>query len=388
MAAERILSEIAALSDRALPREQLFAELAPRLRVAIDNDATCWHTLDPYTRLMTSDAPAELIERGIFSTETAPVAGELMARSEYLIEDFNTFAELSRRRLPVGSLEQATRGRPERSTRYRELLEPSGIPHELRAAFVLRGRVWGAVHIARRSSSGPFTDGDVKLLGQVSGAIAHAIRGSLRFDAARRGARPEAPGLIVLDANNDVELVTPPAHELLADMRSRATSDSDATPPTVLGLAAFVRDDRRGAAPRGNQVTLPSASGWITLHASLPDGPRTGRVAIVLERASGPQSATLRLEVSGVTSREREVATLLARGLSNLEIAEALVLSPHTVQDHIKSIYAKLHVGSRQELVARVFLDEYLPEFAVRTPITSRGRFEDRNRGDAPSGPG
>jgi DNA-binding NarL/FixJ family response regulator len=228
----------------------------------------------------------------------------------------------------------------------------------------------------------------VKLLAQVSGAIAHAIRGSLRFDAARRAARPEAPGLIVLDVNNAVELVTPPARALLAAMRSQATSDSDATPPTVLGLAAFVRDDRRGATPRGNQVTLPSASGWITLHASLPDGPRTGRVAIVLERASGPQSATLRLEVSGVTSREREVATLLARGLSNLEIAETLVLSPHTVQDHIKSIYAKLDVGSRQELVARVFLDEYLPEFAVHTPITSRGRFEDRARGGAPSGPG
>ena len=190
----RILDEVAALAARALPREQFFAELAPRLRLAIDSDATCWHTLDPYTRLMTSDAPAELVERGIFTLQTAPSAGERMARSEYLIEDFNTFASLSRRRIPVSSLDRATRGRPERSTRFRELLLPSGIPHELRAAFVLRGRAWGAVHIALRESSGPFTDADATMLARVTTAIAHAIRGSLRFDAARRGGHAEAPG--------------------------------------------------------------------------------------------------------------------------------------------------------------------------------------------------
>ncbi|MCW3018420.1 MAG: helix-turn-helix transcriptional regulator [Solirubrobacterales bacterium] len=383
--ATQILDEIAVLAARALPREQFFAELAPRLRLVIDSDATCWHTLDPYTRLMTSDAPAELIERGIYTPETAPHAGELMARSEYLIEDFNTFASLSSRRVPVSSLDQATRGRPEHSTRYRELLVPSGIPHELRAAFVIRGRAWGAVHIARRQTSGPFADADAKMLALVTTAIAHAIRGSLRFDAARRADHPEAPGLLVLDTNNAVELVTPPAYDLLAAMRDEAGVYSDAAPPpAVLGLASFVRGDRHHAAPRSNHVTVPSRIGWITLHASLPDGPRTGRVAIVLEYANGPQSATLRLEVNGVSTREREVATLLARGLSNAEIAETFVLSPHTVRDHIKSLYEKLEVGSRQELVARVFLDEYLPEVAVHTPITSKGRFELDHHGDGP----
>jgi DNA-binding CsgD family transcriptional regulator len=373
---ERVLEEIAVVAARGLAPEQLFAELAPRLRKVIDCDATCWHTLDPYTRLMTSDAPAELVERGVFTAESAPAAGELMVRSEYLVEDFNTFAGLAGKRIPVGSLEQATRGRPERSARYRELLVPAGIPHELRAAFVLRGRTWGAVHVARRESSGAFSEADAAALARVAGAIAQAIRGSLRFDAARRGDHAEAPGMIVLDARNQVDLVTPPARELLAAMRPEAGVYSDLAPPAaVLALAAFAREDGRAGA-QGNQVTVPSALGWITLHASLPDGPRAGRVAIVLERATGPQSATLRLEVNGVTPREREVATLLARGLTSTEIAETLVLSPYTVQDHVKSLYEKLGVGSRQELVARVFLDEYLPEVVVQTPITSKGRFQ------------
>ena len=45
-------------------------------------------------------------------------------------------------------------------------------------------------------------------------------------------------------------------------------------------------------------------------------------------------------------------------------------------QDHVKSLYEKLGVASRQELVARVFLDEYLPEVVLKTPLTSRGRFD------------
>ena len=52
------------------------------------------------------------------------------------------------------------------------------------------------------------------------------------------------------------------------------------------------------------------------------------------------------------------------------------MLSPHTVADHTKSLFEKLGVANRQELVARVFLDEYLPEVARRTPLTSHGRFE------------
>jgi DNA-binding NarL/FixJ family response regulator len=57
-------------------------------------------------------------------------------------------------------------------------------------------------------------------------------------------------------------------------------------------------------------------------------------------------------------------------------MAETLVLSTPTVEDHVKSLYKKLGVDSRQELVARVFLNEYLPEVVRKTPLTSRGRFD------------
>jgi hypothetical protein len=75
-------------------------------------------------------------------------------------------------------------------------------------------------------------------------------------------------------------------------------------------------------------VAVPTQSGWITLHASLPDGHANGQVAIVIERAATPHATAVRLEAHGLTPREREIATLIAQGRTNPEIAEALVLSP------------------------------------------------------------
>ena len=53
------------------------------------------------------------------------------------------------------------------------------------------------------------------------------------------------------------------------------------------------------------------------------------------------------------TAREREILELLVAGKSNKNIAEALVISERTVEDHISSILAKLGVSRRSELIAR-----------------------------------
>jgi DNA-binding NarL/FixJ family response regulator len=161
---------------------------------------------------------------------------------------------------------------------------------------------------------------------------------------------------------------------MLAAIGAPGTAPAEGEMPSpVIALAAFVRDQDAGAG--GNVVTVPGRDRLVTLHASKPD-PAGDRIAIVIEPARGPRAATVRLEAHGATAREREVATLIARGLSNPEIAEALVLSPHTVNDHVKSLFDKLDVASRQELVARVFLDEYLPEVIRQTPLTTHGRFD------------
>jgi DNA-binding CsgD family transcriptional regulator len=89
----------------------------------------------------------------------------------------------------------------------------------------------------------------------------------------------------------------------------------------------------------------------------------------VLERTAA------RLGAHGVTPCEREIATLIAQGATNPEIAEALVLSPYTVQDNIKNLFNKARVSSCQELVAHVFLNDCIPDLTAHTPLTSTGSF-------------
>ena len=374
--ADRLADELTRLGARALPSEAYFEEVSARLRRAVPSQANCWHTLDPETRLLTSDAPAELIASGVFSPETAPAAGQLIVHSEYMVDDVNTFATLARRRTTVGILTEATRGRPERSARYRHLLAPSGIPYEMRAAFVARGRAWGAVHMARSGDGPDFSARDAVVLARVTAIIADGIRASLRHDAGRR-ATSDGPGLVMLGATDEVELITPPARPLLAALRSAIFSQTDETPPaSLLALAAFAR---AGDCAPIEPVVVPSALGWISMYASLPEGSSHGRVAIVLDLAAGPRVAALRLEAHGVTPRERQIAALLAQGQSNGEIATALVLSPYTVQDHIKSLFEKTGVTSRRELVAQIFLDDYLPQIAQGRPLTADGTFAARH---------
>ncbi len=77
---------------------------------------------------------------------------------------------------------------------------------------------------------------------------------------------------------------------------------------------------------------------------------------------------------TGVTAREAEVLTLLARGLSNQEIAEQLFISVRTVETHASSLLRKLDLSTRGALVA---LLRYVTN-PVR-PITTGSRSSEQN---------
>jgi len=70
--------------------------------------------------------------------------------------------------------------------------------------------------------------------------------------------------------------------------------------------------------------------------------------AIVVAR--GQARATVTAEPRPLTRREREIASLVARGLGNREIAEQLFLSKRTVDSHLEHIFAKLSFTSRTQL--------------------------------------
>jgi DNA-binding CsgD family transcriptional regulator len=58
--------------------------------------------------------------------------------------------------------------------------------------------------------------------------------------------------------------------------------------------------------------------------------------------------------LAALTASERRVAALAADGQTNREIAQALFVTPKTVELHLRNAYRKLGVGSRRELPAEL----------------------------------
>jgi DNA-binding NarL/FixJ family response regulator len=72
---------------------------------------------------------------------------------------------------------------------------------------------------------------------------------------------------------------------------------------------------------------------------------------LIEQFAGRPQPAQLPKELPGVTEREREVLTLVGRGLSNAEIAGELYISPATAKAHVAHLLSKLGARDRVQLV-------------------------------------
>jgi DNA-binding NarL/FixJ family response regulator len=73
----------------------------------------------------------------------------------------------------------------------------------------------------------------------------------------------------------------------------------------------------------------------------------------VLSYLTQPLSARDPVMFPELSDREREILELLARGLSNTEIARRLVVSPKTVRNHVSNVFAKLQVSDRAQAIER-----------------------------------
>ncbi|MGE3289608.1 MAG: LuxR C-terminal-related transcriptional regulator [Pseudonocardia sp.] len=348
--AGRAARTVSRLTHREPDLDRLRTDLDRALRALVGWDAAAWATTDPATLLFTS---CVLCGRA----EDTGLESRLFAL-EFARDDVNTFAELTRLPVPVGTLRAATGGQPERSRRYRELLRPLGVTDELRAAFVENGQCWGTL-IAYRTGGAPFGPDEVAVLAAIGPAVAAGLRTAMLHAALQGPPGPgPVPGVVLIAADGAVRDISPQARHWLDE------ADVAGQVPSVLrSVAAATRaaaGEHGPAVPAAAHARLPGRSGgWIRLHGTLLEA--SGEVAVVVEPATEVHLADVLVRAYGLTPREREVTELVARGYSTADIAGALFISAYTVQDHLKSILAKTGVPNRRELVAALHGRHYAP---------------------------
>jgi HD-GYP domain-containing protein (c-di-GMP phosphodiesterase class II) len=126
--------------------------------------------------------------------------------------------------------------------------------------------------------------------------------------------------------------------------------------PRGLTAASLTRSDRLLAAadayhamtePRPHRAPLDPDQASRELRAEVVAGRLDGEAADAVLRAAGHRAPARLAWPGGLTAREVDVLRLLARGNSNKQIAQRLVVSPKTASNHVEHIYSKLGVSSR-----------------------------------------
>ena len=159
------------------------------------------------------------------------------------------------------------------------------------------------------------------------------------------------PGTLVL--NRDLRLVswTPSARSWIDALPSAEMfARWGMLPSVVYPTAVLARSQDSAEAAR---ALVQAADGrWVTIEAAALEGEREGEVAVQLRSATAGETFELLCRVYALSPRERDVVSLLVAGLDTRAIAKRLFISPHTVQDHLKSVFAKVGIHSRRELLA------------------------------------
>ena len=349
---------VAAVEDacaRAGDTLELFAMLSERVRKVVPFDGGCWFGVDPAAILPTAPVRVENIEAGHCETYW---------ERECTVEDTLLYRDLARAPQPAGSLFQATDQRPARSARYREFLAPQNYGDEARAAFKTGGSTWGVVDIFREQGRTSFGGGPA-FLTAVGPMVASALRS---FATATMAAPPEsldAPGTALFDGPACGLLsLDEQAERWFTELAGENWSTIPLGMTAVYAVVARAQAvaERRERGPAA--VRLRASTGrWLSVHASAlrSFGGGPAPIAVTIEPAKSAQIAPIIVEAYCLTAREQQITQAVARGLSNQEIAAEMFLSSYTVRAHLKAVFAKVGVGSRGELVAKLFADHYGP---------------------------
>jgi DNA-binding CsgD family transcriptional regulator len=352
-ARQRASDKLARLAGQGLDLVSFWRASTEALTSVVPYDfAPCWFTLDPASLLVTSH-----FDEGV------PELPPQWLVHEYYQDDVNKLADVARSRRGISTLHEATGGDPSSSPRWHFNMTLGGDQELIAGLRTPAGEVWGALGLYREPGRPLFDDTELAFVQSLAPSLAEGARRALLVGEATDPEGPNAPGLLVLSDDGEVESATPGVERWLAALPD-GDPQAGKLPSAVLAVAGqALRTAEHPDQPGEVAVSrvLSRSGTWVLLHGAslVSGGPR--RVAVIVEPAHPARIAPLLMSAYGLTEREQDVTRLVLQGNSTAETAERLVVSTHTVQQHLKSIFDKTGVRSRRDLVAKVFFAHYEP---------------------------
>jgi DNA-binding CsgD family transcriptional regulator len=338
----RCQERIADLSASTLSCDSIQREAVAELQSVIGFDRWCSLLADPETLIPLG---------GIAEHDYGPRVARALAL-EYSGEDFLAKPALGRRSYPAAGLSAETSRDLARSARWDEVLRPVGIGDV--AAVACRDALgcWGWIYAYRDIGDKPFDEDEVQLLAAVSASLGSAIRRHVLQVSESTALEPRAPGVLVLD--RDLKLISwTTAARAWIDALPLATLFAawEMLPAVVYPIAVLARTQETAAGAHALERTVDGC--WVKIEATPLHGHGEGEIAVTLRGAAAPETFHLFCRAYALSRRERDVVAAVVAGLGTRAISGSLFISPHTVQDHLKSVFAKVRVHSRRELLSK-----------------------------------
>ncbi|OZF52230.1 hypothetical protein CH293_12785 [Rhodococcus sp. 14-2470-1b] len=234
---------------------------------------------------------------------------------------------------------------------YQRVDRLENMVHVLKAPIVVDGKIIGTIDFASDRVATEVTDVDMQLMAVAAGVVGGAVAGLRkrkyledRLASAAFAIEAGSSALVFFSAESNEPVLNPAATRVVGGLQEgqnilfRILRD--------IGISGDV--SHRSYLVRllnGEKDVLES-----TIRA-VPDRPGAYMLEIALESA---ESRTRGNQLQSLTIREYDVAGLVAAGFSDKDIADELVLSLHTVRQHVKNIYTKLGISTRVHL-ARLY---------------------------------
>ncbi|MGD2068998.1 MAG: response regulator transcription factor [Gemmatimonadota bacterium] len=186
----------------------------------------------------------------------------------------------------------------------------------------------------------------VELLEQREGVQCTLAVGSSEeaLDALERGEVPQVvlmdlglPGMDGIEGIRRIREVSPSSDVVVLTVREE---DQDVFGALCAGASGYLLKPATG--DRILEAVHTAREGGAPMNAYV-----ARKVLAMFTRFSRPKGSY------GLTEREREILHRLCEEMTQKEIAEALFISPHTVDTHLRNIYGKLHVHSRSAAVIK-----------------------------------